>query len=291
MDVMGDDLAAGMTMPALLTIAHLTLYDARRRKMLSAAAVCGGLFLAVFWTVAFLVARDMEANPPTFIQRQINLMILSLFGLYAANSLSILLASLLPVDALSGEIDSGVMQTLASKPVRRSDIVLGKWLGFGAVTATYFLVLAAGVLAATRWLAGYQQLNVGIAIPLMLLELAVMHTVSIAGGTRLGTVTNGIMTLGVYGASFIGGWVEQGGTLGGIQSARVLGVTISLFSPADSMWRLAAYYMQPDILRSLGAVGPFASASVPSALMVWWAAGFTAALLLAALASFRKRQL
>ncbi len=280
-----------MTMPALLTIAHLTLYDARRRKMLSAAAVCGGLFLAVFWTVAFLVARDMEANPPTLVQRQISLMILSLFGLYAANSLSILLASLLPVDALSGEIDSGVMQTLASKPVRRSDIVLGKWLGFGAVTATYFLVLAAGVLTATRWLAGYQQLNVGIAIPLMLLELAVMHTVSIAGGTRLGTVTNGIMTLGVYGAAFIGGWVEQLGTLGGIQSARVLGVTISLFSPADSMWRLAAYYMQPDILRSLGAVGPFASASVPSALMVWWAAGFTAAMLLAALASFRKRQL
>ena len=280
-----------MTMPALLTIAHLTLYDARRRKMLSAAAVCGGLFLAVFWTVAFLVARDMEANPPTFLQRQINLVILSLFGLYAANFLSVLLASLLPVDALSGEIDSGVMQTLASKPVRRSDIVLGKWLGFGAVTATYFLVLAAGVLTATRWLAGYQQLNVGIAIPLMLLELAVMHTVSIAGGTRLGTVTNGIMTLGFYGAAFVGGWVEQLGTLGGIQSARVLGVTISLFSPADSMWRLAAYYMQPDILRSLGAAGPFASASVPSALMVWWAAGFTAAMLLAALASFRKRQL
>jgi len=280
-----------MTMPALLTIAHLTLYDARRRKMLTAAAVCGALFLAVFWTVAFFVARELERNPPPFLQRQIDLLILSLFGLYAANFFSVLLAALLPVDALSGEIDSGVMQTLASKPVRRSDIVLGKWLGFGVVTGSYFLVLAGGVLAATRLIAGYQQLNIGVAIPLMLLELVLLHTVSIAGGTRLGTVTNGIMTLGFYGVAFIGGWVEQLGALGGIQSARTVGVTLSLFSPPDSMWRLAAYHMQPEILRSLGAAGPFTVATVPSALMVWWAAGFTLIALAFAVASFRRRQL
>jgi Cu-processing system permease protein len=280
-----------MTMPAFLTLAHLTLYDARRRKILSAAAICGGLFLAVFWTVSVLVARNLEQNPPSFVQRQIDLVILSLFGLYAANFLSVLLASLLPVDALSGEIDSGVMQTLASKPVRRSDIVLGKWLGFGAVIVIYFLALAAGVLTATRWIAGYQQLNIAIAIPLMLLELLVMHTISIAGGTRLGTVTNGIMTIGFYGAAWVGGWVEQLGTLGGIQSMRTVGVVVSLFSPADSMWRLAAFYLQPDIVRSLGNAGPFAGGSVPSAMMVWWALGFMAAALAFAIYSFRNRQL
>lgn len=278
-------------MPAWLTIAHLTLYDARRRKILAAAAICGALFLLVFWVVAFLVARDMQDSPPTFLQRQINLVILSLFGLYAANFLSILLASLLPVDALSGEIDSGVMQTLASKPIRRSDIVFGKWLGFGVVTLSYFLVLAAGVLGAARWVAGYQALNLGFAIPLMLLELTVMHSISIAGGTRLGTVTNGIMTIGLYGASWIAGWVEQLGAISGIQSARLVGVAVSLFSPADSMWRLAAFYLQPDIVRSLGNAGPFAAGSVPSALMVWWALGFTAGALAIAVMSFRRRQL
>jgi len=280
-----------MSMPAFLTVAHLTLYDARRRKILSAAAACGALFLAVFWTVSFFAARDLEQNPRPFVQQQINLVILSLFGLYAANFLSVLLASLLPVDTLSGEIDSGVMQTLASKPVRRSDIVLGKWLGFGAVIVTYFLALAAGVLIATRWVAGYQQLNLGFAIPLMLLELVVMHTISIAGGTRLGTVTNGIMTMGFYGVAWIGGWVEQLGVLGGIQSARAVGVAVSLLSPADSMWRLAAYYLQPDIVRSLGNAGPFAGGSVPSAMMVWWALGFTAAALAFAVYSLRHRQL
>lgn len=278
-------------MPPFLTIAHLTLYDARRRKILSAAGLCGGLFLAVYWLIAFLVARNLVQEPPSFLQRQITLVILTLFGLYAANFLSVLLASLLPVDALSGEIDSGVMQTLASKPLRRWEIVVGKWLGFGAVVVVYFLVLAAGVLIAARWIAGYQQLNVAIAIPLMLLELLVMHSISIAGGTRLGTVTNGIMTLGLYGASFIGGWVEQAGLIGGIQSARAVGIAMSLLSPADSMWRLAAYYLQPDIIRTLGNVGPFAGGAIPSALMLWWTLGFVAAALAFAVYSFRNRQL
>ncbi|HET9267631.1 MAG TPA: ABC transporter permease [Vicinamibacterales bacterium] len=277
-------------MPAFLTIAHLTLYDARRRKILSAAAACGGLFLAVYWLIAVLVARSLEEEP-SFVQRQISLVILAVFGLYAANFLSVLLASLLPVDALSGEIDSGVMQTLASKPLRRWEIVVGKWLGFGAVIVIYFLVLATGVLTAARLIAGYQQLNVAIAIPLILLELLVMHSISIAGGTRLGTVTNGIMTLGLYGASFIGGWIEQLGLLGGIPSARAVGVTLSLLSPADSMWRLAAYYLQPDIIRTLGNAGPFAGGAIPSALAVWWALGFMVAAVAFAIYSFRNRQL
>jgi hypothetical protein len=85
--------------------------------------------------------------------------------------------------------------------------------------------------------------------------------------------------------------VEQGGLLSGTHSVRAIGVTISLFSPADSMWRLAAYYLQPDIIRTLGNAGPFAGGAIPSALMVWWALGFMAAALAFAIYSFRNRQL
>jgi len=115
--------------------------------------------------------------------------------------------------------------------------------------------------------------------------------VSIAGGTRFGTVTNGIATLGFYGVAFIGGWVEQFGALAGLQSARTLGIGVSLISPPDTLWRLAAYYLQPDIVRTLGNGGPFSAASVPSALMVWWAIGFTMVTVAVAVYSFRGRQL
>jgi Cu-processing system permease protein len=279
-----------MTTSAILTIAHLTLYDARRRKILAAATLCGAAFLIVFWAAMVFASREMTQNTVSFAERQTSLVIFSMLGLYATNFLSVLLAALLPVDALSGEIDSGVMQTLASKPIRRAEIVVGKWLGYGIVIVVYFLTVAAGVLLATRVLHGYQQVNLSVALPLLVLELLVVLTISIAGGTRFGTVTNGIVSLGFYGVAFFGGWVEQVGVLTGIQSARALGVAVSLVSPSDTLWRLAAYYMQPDIVRTLGA-GPFAGGSVPSALMVWWAVGFTALALAFAIRSFRNRQL
>ena len=48
----------------------------------------------------------------------LQLQFFTLAGLYVANFLTIAAAVLLPVDTLSGEIASGVMQTLASKPIR-----------------------------------------------------------------------------------------------------------------------------------------------------------------------------
>jgi len=50
---------------------------------------------------------------------------LATFALYAANFLIVLLAVLIPMDTLAGEIGSGTIQSLAVKPLRRSQIVLG----------------------------------------------------------------------------------------------------------------------------------------------------------------------
>jgi hypothetical protein len=56
------------------------------------------------------------------------------------------------------------------------------------------------------------------------------------------------------------------------------------------MWQLAAYQMQPTIMRELNA-GPFSPASVPSVAMVWWALGYITVTLWIGLRSFRRRPL
>ena len=109
------------------------------------------------------------------------------------------------------------------------------------------------------------------------------------GRYPVSTVTNAITAVGFYGVAFIGGFVEQIGGFAGITSMRTIGILVSLFSPADSMWRLAAHYMQPEIARSTGMLA--LGASVPSALMVWWAVGFTVLMLLYAVRAFRRRAL
>jgi hypothetical protein len=43
----------------------------------------------------------------------------------------------------------------------------------------------------------------------MLLGATTLLTLSIAGGTRFTTVTDGIVVFGFYAIAFIGGWIEQ----------------------------------------------------------------------------------
>ena len=274
----------------VITIAHLTLVEARRRRIVLAGAVCALAFLVVFSVAIFFGYREMTSDASmSFIQRQATLTLMMLVGFMAANFLAVMFAILLPVDTLSGEIDSGVVQTIASKPIDRAQIVLGKWLGHLVLALAYLLVVCAGILVALRAIAGFVPIGVPRAIPLLMLEIAVALTISVAGGARFSTVTNGITALSFYGVAFVAGFIEQLGTFGGVTSLKTIGIIVSLFSPADSMWRLAAHHLQPEILRGSG--GLALSGSVPTPLMVWWAAGFTILTLLYAIRTFRRRAL
>src|SRR5215831_16184690 len=104
----------------VITIAHLTLVEARRRRIMLAGAVCALAFLVVFSVAVFFAHREMTAEHVSFVERQGTLTAIKLVGFLAANFLSVVFAILLPVDTLSGEIDSGVVQTIASKPVDRA---------------------------------------------------------------------------------------------------------------------------------------------------------------------------
>ena len=104
----------------VLTITHLTLHEAMRRRILIAALICGAAFLTLYAVgLGFVVREELGKESMTLIERRVILNIFTLAGLYAANMLIIMTAVLLPVDTLSGEIGSGVIQTLAAKPIRR----------------------------------------------------------------------------------------------------------------------------------------------------------------------------
>lgn len=274
-------------MRGIFTIAHLTFLEARRRLIVPAALGCGLLFLVIYAIAIFFVDRHVEAG---FAQQRIELQFFTLAGLYAVNFLTIAVAVLLPVDTLSGEIASGVMQTIAAKPIDRGAIVAGKWLTHSAMTGAYLGFMAGGVIAIVFAFTGFTPPNVPTALPLMWLGAATMVSISIAGGVRLSTVTNGIVAFAFYGIAFIGGWVEQIAAFASNRAAQNIGTLISLLSPVEALWRRAAYQMQPPIMRDLQ-LTPFGSAVVPSNAMIGWAIGFVAVALAFAVWQFRRRPL
>jgi ABC-type transport system involved in multi-copper enzyme maturation permease subunit len=280
-------------MRGILTISQLTIHEALRKRVLLAALLLGLAFLVIFALGFYFMNREVivtERGPETQAQRAMIYIFLTMAGLYAVNFLMVMMAALLPVDTLSGEIRSGAIQSLVTKPLHRAEIVLGKWLGFWVILAGYLALMAGGVLLITRLVSNTTPPNVWLGLGLMLLEATLLLTLSIAGGTRLSTLANGVLVFGLFGLAFIGGWIEQIGAIFANETARYVGIVASLLVPSEALWQLAAYNMQPSLMRDM-TLTPFSPASVPSDAMIVWAVGYTLLILLLGVWSFQTRDL
>ena len=263
-------------MNGILTIAQLTWLEARRRRIVLAAVLCGVVFLAIFATAVYFMPIPRNPTGAGALLARIQFQTMTLVGLYAVNFLAVAFAVMLPVDSLSGEISSGVIQTIASKPIRRVDILLGKWIVFWLMLAAYILFMVMGIVATMWFLTGFAQRDLLPALGLMQLEVSVLLSITIAGGVRLSTVTNGIVAFAFYMVGFIGGWIEQVGVFVGNAASRYIGTAISLVSPTDALWRLAMHVLQPPVMSQVQ-VSPFSTVSVPSMAMVWWSVAYVVA--------------
>jgi len=272
----------------ILAIMQLTWIEARRRKIVLAAVLCGIGFLVVFGLAIYSNSERAIGMP--LVQRRMVLQVLTLVGLYAINFLVIALSVLLPVDTLSGEIESGVIQTLASKPVRRADIILGKWLVFWLMLAAYIIVMAGGLVAIMYALTGFRQQNLLPALGLMQLEATVLLSVTMAGGVRFTTITNGIVAFSYFVLAFVGGLIEQVGMIGGNVTARYIGTAISLVTPVDAIWRKALAILQPPFMAQT-VITPFSGGAEPSAAMLWWAVLVVMVAMTLTIRGFRRRAL
>ncbi|MGQ9549949.1 MAG: ABC transporter permease [Roseiflexus sp.] len=276
-------------MNAVLTITWLTFHEARRRRMVLAALIIGALFVALFGIGVWLIAREMERNAPLTIQRQVHGFLL-IAGLYVVHFLTIMLAIFASVDTVAGEITTHTIQALVTRPIRRWQVLLGKWIGFALMLTGYLGLLSLGVVAAMWLIVGYWPPNVAVGLPLLALEALTLLSLSLLGGTRLSTLTNGVALFLLYGLAFIGLWVEQIGALLQSSDAVRIGIITSLLLPVEALWRRAAYLMQ-SLLAASSLPGPFSTTSVPSEAMVIYAVVYALVVLLLAMRSFGQRDL
>lgn len=272
-----------------LIIAQLTIRETQRRRMLWVALLLGIGFLALFATAFHYVYLDIESSGMQADQAEMFTGLLTTAGLYATNVLLSLMAVLIAVATLSGEIDSHTIDAIITKPVRRWEVVLGKWLGYAAMLLAYTLLLAGGVMAVVYLRTGFAAQNVLAGLMLMALQALIVLTVTIAGGTRLSTLANGALAFSLYGIAFLGGWVEQIGALLQNETAVDIGIATSLIMPTEILWKKALALFLPRFSGSSFMAGPFAVVSQPNDTMIWYAVGYLLLLLGVALVGFTRR--
>ena len=277
-------------MKQLWIIAGVTFREAARRKILWTAFIAAAAFLALFGTgMHFQVISPHFARVPPVLRNQILSSILQV-GFYAIDMLAVLMTVLTSVDSISGEIASSTIHAIATKPIQRWQLLLGKWLGFAAMAAVYVALMFAGVFAIGYGIAGVRQHGAVQGACLIYLECLVVLTATFLFGTMFSTLTNGVIVLGLHGIAFIGGWLEQIGSVTQSDRLITLGILSSVIMPSEAVWRRASYAMQSSIARTLD-LSPFATRSVPSATMMFYAMVYLLMALFAAMYRFHQRDL
>jgi ABC-type transport system involved in multi-copper enzyme maturation permease subunit len=272
-------------------IAGLTCREAVRRRVLAAALAVGAAFLLLygFGLHKVLASLPAAATRQLLFRRQA-VIVLFAMGMYVVNWLLAVITILTSADTIAGEVNSGVIQAVVTKPIRRWEVIFGKWLGFAAMLTAYLAFLAGGMLAEVRLIGGHTPAHVPEAIGLMWLESMLLLAVTFRAGASLSTLATGVTVFGLHILAFLGGWVEEFGWLAHSQTAMNLGVMASVVMPSESLWRRAAFELQGPVIGGFGR-GPFSIGSVPSGWMVVYAGLYLAAALALAIRRFSGRDL
>jgi Cu-processing system permease protein len=262
----------------ILILTRMTFREAIRRRIVLTGLVLGLCFLIIYsMGFHFIISKvrtaesTVQADPAKQALSRIadieGESALLLAGLYAVTFLSIAMAALLAADTLAGEISSGTIQTIVTKPIRRSDVVFGKWLGFALLLGLYFLLMGGGTVLSVWIQSGYVPKNLPAGLGLIYMEALLIMTISLACSSAFSALATGGIVFGLYGLAFIGGWIEQFGAILQNPTAIKIGILVSLVIPSETLWRRAVFEMQTPLAGALG-MSPFGTVSVPSPLMI-----------------------
>ncbi|MBN1994636.1 MAG: ABC transporter permease subunit [Anaerolineae bacterium] len=282
----------------ILTMTNLTFREAWRKKIFWLALVLGIAFLILFGIGFYYIYQEVMQHSRNglggpaarnILRHEISGVFLIL-GLFAVNFLIVMMSALTSVDSVSGEISSHTIQTIATKPIRRWEIIGGKLLGQTIMLMVYVAFMAGGLIFEVYLLTGYLPPHILPGLSLMLLEGLIVFSITTLGGVYFSTLANGVLVFMLYGIAFAGSWVEQIGAVMQSEAALQVGILASLIMPSEAMWRMASDLMQPALVRQQ-AFPLINLYSKPSAAMVIYAAIYMAVLIALALRQFNKRDL
>ena len=276
-----------------LTIAALTIKEAVRRRLLLA-------FVAISVVIVGLSAWgfDRLSHTRTLTSGETNLavpeaLILFMFMFSFVLALS---ASAIASPAISAEVESGVLMTIVTRPVRRTDVLIGKWLGLATLLAGYAGGVCALEFGVVRLASGFVPPNPVLVTVYLFAEGALLLTLALLLSTRVPVIAAGVICVAVFGAGWLAGVVSTLGTAFNIAALRTVGQVGRLLLPTDGLWHAAIYYLQPPSLIAQhlaegGRQDPFYAQGAPSWPYLLWVACWFLIVLSAAAASFDHREL
>ena len=285
-----------MNRGAIGVIARLTLHEAFRRRLLWALV---GLTLLLVAATGWLFGKAAELSPLEGGTQQLVLSQLLVMIAFMFSFVLTMTAAFAASPAIGPEIENGLLLAVLARPVRRSDVLLGRWLGLALVVVAYALAAGYMEIGAVRLMTGYAPVDPLVAPVYLAGETLILLTLAIVFSTRIAPVASGSIAVVGFGLAWMGGVAGGIGDYLNNDALRNAGTIAHLLLPSDTLWRGAMFALEPppDVLAAAGTqariftVSPFFAGTPPPMPWLAWCAIWVATALAIGTMSLRRREL
>lgn len=283
----------------MIAIAIASFKEALRKKIFIAIGILTVLYLGIFGVIVYFFVKDMNQGTENDIvgMYRIAAQMVSILGFYFSSMLVAFLTIMLSVGSVSSEIESGILHSIITRPIKRAEYILGKYISLFVLSMLYSLILFSSIImiCSIFKMPTFNTVSINTLICgyfIFLLEPMAILSLAIFGSVVFKTLVNGIFVIAIYILGLIGSMIEQIGSLINNSTMLNLGIFTSLISPFDILYR----QMISTIFSSIGLSNPFTeiqsvSNSSPSQWMFVYIAFYIIGLVILAIKKFSKKDL
>jgi len=283
------------SLDSILIVARLTLREAVRRRLLWTLVGLTVLIVVLTW---WGFSRISEASPITGPVQELGVSQVTVMLAFMFSFVLAMTAVFAGSPAIGPDIESGLLLAVLARPIRRSELMLGRWVGLAAVLVTYALVAGYLELGAVVLATGYSPIDPLMAPLYLAGQSLVLLTLAIVLSTRIASVAGGAMAVVAYGLAWMAGVMGGVGEAFNSDVLRAAGTVARLILPSDVLWRGSAGALSPSeaVLRSAGVntglykFSPFSGAT-PSLPWLAWCVVWIAGALAVGILLLRRREL
>lgn len=281
----------------MITIAGLTIGEAARRRVLWVLVALAVVAVALTtWGVATLIDLGRREGV-TEIQLRLGVSQILIFIAFMFGFVLVMTAAFFGSPAIAGDIESGIVQALLARPLRRSSYLLGRWLGLAAVIVGYAALSGLLAIYAVGIVSGYRPPNPLLPVAYLAGQAIVLLSLTVLLSTRLPAIAGGAIAVVAYGLAWMAGVLGKVGLAIGTSGLVGLADASRLVLPTDAMWQGVVYGLEPTFI--IDAIGdsragrgnPFFADAPPSPEIVAWTAAWVVVVLVLAVSQLRRREL
>jgi ABC-type transport system involved in multi-copper enzyme maturation permease subunit len=247
----------------VITIAILTVREAARRRLLwLLVGLTIGSVALTGWGVERLAALAREGGSGELAIRigvsQVLILVAFMFSFVVAMT-----AAFLAAPAIAGDLESGVALAMLARPIRRADLVVGRWLGLSVVLAGYAAASGLLEIGVVAFLTGHSPPYPLVAVAFLAGQGMVILTLALLLGTRLPSVGAGAVCVVLFGLAWMAGVFAGIARLFEVEVLAVAARATRWLLPTDGLWRGVVFALEPPlVIAGAGpAIGPMAEAN------------------------------